>query len=80
MKMTLDLRGMRYEEAKDALLQYIDDLILTGLKQANIIHGFGTGAIRNLVQDTVKKNPNISSSRYGGEGEGGFGVTVITLK
>jgi len=80
VKMTLDLRGMRYEEAKDALLQYIDDLILTGLKQANIIHGFGTGAIRNLVQDTVKKNPNISSSRYGGEGEGGFGVTVITLK
>ncbi len=80
VKMTLDLRGMRYEEAKDELLSYIDDLLLTGLKSANIIHGFGTGAIRNLVKDVVSKNPNIASSRYGGEGEGGLGVTVITLK
>lgn len=80
VKMTLDLRGMRYEEAKDELLSYIDDLLLTGLKTANIIHGFGTGAIRNLVKEIVNKNPNIASSRYGGEGEGGLGVTVITLK
>ena len=80
IKMTLDLRGMRYEEAKDALNQYLDDLLLTGMKQASIIHGFGTGTIRNLVQDTIKKNSNITSSRYGGEGEGGLGVTVITLK
>ena len=80
VKMTLDLRGKRYEEAKDELLSYIDDLLLTGIKTANIIHGFGTGAIRNLVKDIVNKNPNIQSSRYGGEGEGGLGVTVITLK
>ena len=62
------------------LEKYIDDLLMANVKSATIIHGFGTGAIRNLVQDTVKRNSNISSSRYGGEGEGGFGVTVITLK
>lgn len=80
VSLTLDLRGKRYEEAKEALDKYIDDLLLTGLKQANIIHGFGTGVIREMVQSYVKSNPHIGSYRYGGETEGGFGVTVITLK
>lgn len=80
VSLTLDLRGKRYEEAKDALDKYIDDLLVSGIKQANIIHGYGTGVIRELVQSYVKMNKNISSYRYGGENEGGFGVTVITLK
>ena len=80
VSMTLDLRGKRYEEAMDLLDKYIDDLLLVGMKQASIIHGFGTGVIRELVQSFVKNNKNISSYRYGGENEGGFGVTVITLK
>jgi DNA mismatch repair protein MutS2 len=78
--MTLDLRGKRYEEAMNLLDKYIDDLLLVGMKQASIIHGFGTGVIRELVQSFVKNNKNILSYRYGGENEGGFGVTVITLK
>ena len=80
VSLTLDLRGKRYEEAKEALDKYIDDLLLTGLKQATIIHGFGTGVIREMVQSYVKSNPHIGAYRYGGETEGGFGVTVITLK
>ncbi len=80
VSMTLDLRGKRYEEANDLLDKYIDDLLLTGMKQATIIHGYGTGVIRELVQSFVKKNKHIDSHRYGGENEGGFGVTVITLK
>lgn len=80
VSMTLDLRGKRYEEAKDLLDKYIDDLLVVGLKQATIIHGFGTGVIRELVQSYLKKNKHIDSFRYGGENEGGFGVTVITLK
>lgn len=80
ISMTLDLRGKRYEEAKDELERYLDDLILMGIKQGLIIHGFGTGTIRNLVQNFVKSNQNISEYRYGGEKEGGLGVTVITLK
>lgn len=80
ISMTLDLRGKRYEDAKEALDKYIDDLVVVGLKQATIIHGYGTGVIRELVQKFLKKNKNIASYRYGGENEGGFGVTVITLK
>ncbi len=80
ISMTLDLRGKRYEDAKEALDKYIDDLVVVGLKQATIIHGYGTGVIRELVQNFLKNNKNIASYRYGGENEGGFGVTVITLK
>lgn len=78
--LTLDLRGKRYEEAKDELDNYLDDLVLLGMKQGIIIHGFGTGTIRNLVQNFVKNNSNVKEYRYGGENEGGLGVTVITLK
>ena len=74
------MRGCRYEEAKDLLDEYIDDLICANIKQANIIHGYGTGVIRELVQNFLKRSPHVASYRYGGEGEGGFGVTVITLK
>ena len=80
VSLVLDLRGKRYVEAEDALDKYIDDLVLVGIKQATIIHGYGTGAIRELVQSFVRRSPHIKSFRYGGETEGGFGVTVIELK
>ncbi len=80
ISLTLDLRGKRYEEAKDLLDKYIDDLIVAGIKQANIIHGFGTGVIRELVRNYLKNNKNVDSYRYGGENEGGLGVTVVVLK
>ena len=54
ISMTLDLRGKRYEDAKEALDKYIDDLVVVGLKQATIIHGYGTGVIRELVQNFLK--------------------------
>lgn len=78
--LTLDLRGKRYEEAKDLLDKYLDDLAVAQIKQASIIHGYGTGVIRELVQNYLRSNKNVASFRYGGENEGGFGVTVITLK
>lgn len=80
VSLSLDLRGARYADAKDMLEKYLDDLLLANLKSATIIHGFGTGAIRELVQDFCRKNKFIESYRYGGAGEGGLGVTVITLK
>ena len=80
MSLSLDLRGERYEDAKDKLQKYFDDAILTGLKQFTIIHGYGTGAIRNLVQDYLRRNKNVQSFRYGGAGEGGMGSTVVILK
>ncbi len=80
ISLSLDLRGIRVNDAKEMLEKYIDDLILSNLKSATIIHGFGTGAIRELVQDYCHKSKYIESYRYGGAGEGGLGVTVITLK
>ena len=80
ISLTLDLRGERYEDARDKLDKYFDDLLLTGIKSATIIHGFGTGALREMVQTFCKTHKEIDSYRYGGAGEGGLGVTVITIK
>ena len=59
---------------------YIDQAILGNLHQVSIIHGFGTGAIRKAVQEYLKNCPYVKSFRYGGEGEGLNGVTVVYLK
>ena len=80
VSMYLDLRGARYEEAKDSLSKYLDDAIYAGLSTVSIIHGFGTGTIRQLVQSELKNNKDVESFRYGGEGEGGQGATIVTFK
>jgi len=76
----LDLRGFRFEEVKDELDQAIDAALLSGLSVMRIIHGFGSGAVRKAVYDYIKSSPYIKTSRFGGEGEGLNGVTIITLK
>ena len=78
--MSLDLRGERYEDAKILLDRYLDDCQLHNIKQATIIHGYGTGVIRELVQKTLKASRYVESFRYGGAGEGGSGATVVTFK
>ncbi len=77
---TLDLRGSRYEEAEEKLDKFLDDAIYGNLNSISIIHGFGTGVIRNLVQEKLKNNKSIIRYRFGGPGEGGQGVTIVTLK
>ena len=79
-KLELDLRGYRYEEVKDAIDIFIDKAFMANMSIVYIIHGFGTGAVRNAVQAYLKKSPYVKSYRYGGEGEGLNGVTVVTLK
>ncbi|MFD2627953.1 endonuclease MutS2 [Oceanobacillus kapialis] len=76
----LDLRGERFEDALLKLEKYIDDSLLAGYAKVSIIHGKGTGALRNGVKEFVKKNPRIAGSRPGEAGEGGSGVTVIELR
>jgi len=78
--LSLDLRGKRYEEVKTLMDDYLDQAILGNLHQVTIIHGFGTGAIRKAVQEYLKNCPYVKSYRYGGEGEGLNGVTVVYLK
>ena len=80
VKMSLDLRGERYEDATVLLDKYLDDAIYAGYKQVSIVHGFGTGVIRELVQKTLRTNKNVESFRYGGAGEGGQGATIVNFK
>lgn len=80
VKLELDLRGERYEEALNKLDHYIDDALLANHPQVTIIHGKGTGALREGVKQFCKNHPRIEEYRPGGEREGGSGVTIIKLK
>ncbi|MGI6710002.1 MAG: endonuclease MutS2 [Bacilli bacterium] len=76
----LDLRGKRYEEASILIDKFLDDALLAALGQVSIIHGFGTGTMRKLVLDKLSTNKHIKEYRYGRDGEGGQGVTIIYFK
>ena len=77
VQKTLDLRGMRVEEARDALEKYLDDVAISNQPFATIIHGFGTMALRKMVKQFVAKHPLVKKHRDGEAGEGGQGATVI---
>ena len=76
---SLDLRGARVEEALDALDRYLDDAGLAGLDQVVVIHGLGTGALRDAVRAQAGGHPLVTTTRPGERGEGGDGATIIKL-
>ena len=80
VKLELDLRGERYEDAILRTEKYIDDALLANYHRVSIIHGKGTGALRQGIQTYLKGHKRVKSFRYGEAGEGGFGVTVVELK
>ncbi|PCF53931.1 endonuclease MutS2 [Staphylococcus delphini] len=80
VKMELDLRGYRYDEAMVALDQYLDQAVLSNYEDVYIIHGKGTGALQKGVQQHLKRHKSVATFRGGMPSEGGFGVTVATLK
>ncbi|KOP72619.1 recombination and DNA strand exchange inhibitor protein [Lysinibacillus sp. FJAT-14745] len=80
VKLELDLRGERYEDAIIRTEKYIDDALLANYGRVSIIHGVGTGALRQGIQTYLKKHKRVKSFRFGEVGEGGFGVTVVELK
>ncbi len=75
----LDLRGMNMEEARIELAKFIDQAMLTNPPELEIIHGKGTGVLRDFVTDYLKKSPFVKSFRQGDFHEGGSGVTLIKL-
>lgn len=77
---TLDLRGKRYEEAMHDLDQYMDEALLANYPTVTIIHGKGTGAIRNGVQEYVKQHRQIKSYKYAPPEAGGDGATIVVFK
>jgi DNA mismatch repair protein MutS2 len=74
---SLDLRGARVDEALEALSRYLDDAGLAGLDKVLIIHGMGTGAVRDAVRSTAAGHPLVKSLRPGQRGEGGDGATIV---
>ncbi|RME63719.1 MAG: endonuclease MutS2, partial [Caldilineae bacterium] len=77
--MELDLRGERVEAGLQRLESYLDDAYLDNLPWVRIIHGKGTGAMRDAVRDLLRRHPLVSRYRPGEQGEGGDGVTVAYL-
>ncbi|WP_050615994.1 endonuclease MutS2 [Bacillus testis] len=80
VSLELDLRGERYENALLRVEKYIDDAVLAGYPRVSIIHGKGTGALRQGVQEYLKNHRSVKSIRFGEQGEGGSGVTIVELK
>ena len=80
IKTELDLRGMLAHDAIMETDKFIDDAVLSSLKQISIIHGKGTGALRSAIHDYLKSNKLVKKYRLGNFGEGDTGVTIIELK
>lgn len=76
----IDLRGQTIEEGIMMVDQYIDSCLLMGIKTITIIHGKGTGALRNAIQQRLKNHKAVRSFRLGVYGEGENGVTIAELK
>ena len=79
-KAEVDLRGMTGDEAWFVVDKYIDDAYLAGVYTVTLVHGKGTGALRQALWTAIKKEPRIASYRAGMYGEGDAGVTVIEIK
>jgi DNA mismatch repair protein MutS2 len=77
--LELDLRGKRADEVAPELDSYLNDVSVANFREVRIIHGFGTGVVRQIVRDILASHPLVKSFRPGGKGEGGDGVTVVEL-
>ena len=76
VSLELNLRGQRVEDALSMLDKYLDDAFLSGLPFVRIIHGKGTGALRQAVRQQLRNHPLVQSYREGNDEEGGTGVTI----
>ena len=81
MSMTdeVHLRRLTTDEALLKLDKYLNDAFMAGLYRVRVIHGRGTGTLRQMVGSYLPKHPLVKSFRLGGYGEGGAGVTIVEL-
>ena len=78
-KQDIDVRGMRGDEAINAITYFIDDAILVGVSRVRILHGTGTGILRQLIRQYLSSVPNVSHYRDENVQFGGAGITVVDL-
>jgi len=75
----IHLRRLTVDEALLKLDQYLNDAFMAGLYQVRVVHGKGTGTLRQAVREKLTKHPLVKAYRPGDYGEGGAGVTVVEL-
>ncbi len=75
----LHLRHLTVDEALFRLDQYLNDAFMAGLPSVRIVHGKGTGTLRQAVHEVLAKHPLVKSFRPGDYGEGDYGVTIVEL-
>lgn len=75
----IDVRGMRGDEAIDAVMHFIDDAILVGMSRVRILHGTGSGILRQLIRQYLHTVPNVKSAKDEHVQFGGSGITVVDL-
>lgn len=80
VKSTLDLRGIRYEAALSELDKYLDTAVLANISPVEIIHGKGTGALRQGVTEFLRSDRRVASYHFANANAGGDGATIVTLK
>lgn len=80
ISVSVNLIGMTVDEAMPVLDKYLDDAYLAHLPQVTVIHGRGTGALKNAVHQKLRKTSQVKNFRLGEFGEGGYGVTVVDFK
>ncbi|MFP5379847.1 MAG: Smr/MutS family protein, partial [Vicinamibacteria bacterium] len=72
--------GCTVEEATDRISRFLDDTMVTDLREIRIVHGFGTGQLRKGVQRFLKEHPLVASFAAAPDTQGGGGATVVELK
>jgi DNA mismatch repair protein MutS2 len=77
--LELDLRGKRADEVEPALDIYLNDAAQSNLTEVRVIHGIGTGTVRNIVREFLARHPLVKTFRAGERNEGGDGATVVRL-
>ncbi len=76
----LNIRGMLVKEALDITDKYLDDAYLAGIPTVRILHGKGTGALRNAVHAELRENPHVTKYQFAPQNQGGEGVTLVTFE
>ena len=76
----LDMHGMRAQEALERINKYLDDAVLAGLPSVRILHGKGTGTLRQIVHAALKEYPHVANYKPASFDEGGEGVTVAAFE
>jgi len=79
-KQDIDVRGMRAEEALQAVMYFVDDAVLVGVSRVRILHGTGTGALRLAIRDYLRTAPGVRNYQDEHVQFGGTGITIVDLE